>query len=748
VEERNLDAPPPPRDLPPSDGVFAASLTAAVRRVDLPLIALWFALAAGLAALTSQVVDWYVMTDELLYERLAISIANLGSPLPQIHGELIGNVNQLYPLLLAPFFHDRLVPPALLDAHVLNAFVMSSACLPTFLLARAVTGSRRLAYLVAALSVCIPWIPLSSMLMTEVVAYPAFMWAMLAVYRAALSPRSRNDIVMVVALGLATFARTQFVVLFLVVPIAFYLHELAFTEASSHLARVRVAGRRLVETHRPLAVAYAALVVAALVLLAVGRLSSALGTYSVTAEGNLLPSGMGRSLLEHLAPIGLGLGILPFVLGVSWLFATVVRPRARTQHAFAVIAIVTFAALLIEVTSYDLRFGQGRLHDRYLFYVVPLVLIAFATALRAEPRLRWSLYISATLMALAFSFVPVVRFEKFNVDSPVAVLNDALLDAGGSVNGARVFLGLATIVAVLLFVLGAVFLPRAQLMIVVLVFAVVAVSSETALAFNRLLTVDGTSGRPITLEQGVVFDWIDRKVGPEAKVTMVPYPILYGNYWENVAYWWNVEFWNASVQRAVTYEQAFTGTPETFPATNLTFNRATGRANVSPSAYAVQGIAETRFRLAGAELGEDRGVALIAVDRPWRAAWLAFDLYRDGWTVPKVVGKIRVFAAPGQTQPTMRFLTISVRGPNDVPPRPFRIDSNASNWAAEAGEQPTSNQISVCVPARGFADVQVHAPRYSPIYGDPRSEASFVSYARSGGVLVTGIALADETRPC
>jgi hypothetical protein len=52
------------------------------------------------------------------------------------------------------------------------------------------------------------------------------------------------------------------------------------------------------------------------------------------------------------------------------------------------------------------------------------------------------------------------------------------------------------------------------------------------------------------------------------------------------------------------------------------------------------------------------------------------------------------------------------------------------------------------VPARGFADVEIHAPRYSPIYGDPRSEASFVSYARSGGVLVTGIALADETGPC
>jgi hypothetical protein len=495
-------------------------------------------------------------------------------------------------------------------------------------------------------------------------------------------------------------------------------------------------------------VAFTVLGVAVVVLLAVGRLSSALGTYSVTAEGNVLPSGMGRSLLEHLAPLGLGLGILPFVLGVAWLFATSVRPRARKEHAFAVIAIVTFAALLVEVTSYDLRFGQGRLHDRYLFYVVPLVLISFAAALQAELRPRGSLFVSAGLLALAFSFVPMVRYAKFNVDSPVAVLNGALLDAGGSVDGARVFLGLALLVLILLFLLGAAFLRRTQLAFVVVLLGAVMISAETALAFNRLLSVDGTSGRPITLEQGVVFDWIDRKLGPATKVTMVPYPIRYGDYWENVAYWWNVEFWNASVQRAAVYESAFTGTPETFPTTELTFDSATGRANVSPSPYAVQGISETRFRLAGIDLGEDRGVTLIAADKPWRAEWVAFDLYRDGWTVPKVVARIRVFAAPGQTEPKMRFLTISVRGPSDVPPRPFRIVSNTSNWAAEAREQPTSQQISVCVPARGFADVQIHASRYSPIYGDPRSEPSFVSYARSGGVLVTGIALADETGPC
>jgi hypothetical protein len=76
------------------------------------------------------------------------------------------------------------------------------------------------------------------------------------------------------------------------------------------------------------------------------------------------------------------------------------------------------------------------------------------------------------------------------------------------------------------------------------------------------------------------------------------------------------------------------------------------------------------------------------------------------------------------------------------------VTSNAASWRARAAETPVSNQVEVCVPPNGFADVRIRAPHYSPIYGDPRSESSFVSYARSGGVLITGIALADETRPC
>ncbi len=693
-----------------------------------PIAVVWLALAAVLAVLTTRVADWYVMTDELLYERLAISIGQLHSPLPHIHGELIGNVNQLYPLLLAPLFDGRLVPGGLRDAHVLNAFVMSSAAIPAFLLARRVTNGSRLAYVVPVLTVCLPWIVLASFLMTEVVAYPAFLWAILALHNATITPRPRNDVLLLVAIGVAVLARTQFAVLLAIVPLALLLD--------------RPSPRRLVSEHRVLAGAYAVLALVAVVLAATGELSRALGTYSVTAKGNLAPSGMPRSLLEHIAPVGLGMGIVPFVLAVAWLLSSAVQKRMRDQRAFASIAAVAFVALLLEVTSYDLRFGAGRLHDRYLFYVVPLLLVAFVAMLLEHTWKRWAIVAGGALLALAFAFVPVISYWKFNVDSPVAYLNETLLAIGGSESGAQLFLAFAAIAALLLLLAGR------RVALALAAIAVVLAPVQTAAAFTRLLTHTGTSGRPITLDQGIVFDWLDRKVGTGGTVTMVPYPFLYGDYWENVAYWWNMEFWNASIRRAAVYDRAYTGTPETFPTTTLSFDRTTGRANVSPSTYVAQAVAETRFRLAGTVTAEYRGVDLVRAEHPWRAQWLAFNLYRDGWTVPKVDGTIRVFASPGQTGRERRYLTVSVRAPNDVPPRPFEVRSNAASWSASAGAQPTSNQLAVCVPPHGYADVRITAPRYSPIYGDPRSEASFVSYARSGGVLITGIALADETSPC
>ena len=158
------------------------------------------------------------MTDELLYERLAISIANTHSPLPRVHGEAVSNINQLYPLLIAPAFRHLMIVDGFDQAHILNAFVMSSAAVPAYLLARRLTSSRILPFVVAVATVTVPWITLSSFLLTEVAAYPAFVWALLGIQASVARPSVRNDLLAVAAIALAVLARTQFYALAAVLP--------------------------------------------------------------------------------------------------------------------------------------------------------------------------------------------------------------------------------------------------------------------------------------------------------------------------------------------------------------------------------------------------------------------------------------------------------------------------------------------------------------------------------------------------
>src|SRR5262245_44728680 len=81
------------------------------------------ALAVGWVAseATSRVANWFVMTDELFYERLAIAVAQTGSVLPRIHGHTVTNVNQLYPVLISLVYGNGDVGASLESAHRLNA---------------------------------------------------------------------------------------------------------------------------------------------------------------------------------------------------------------------------------------------------------------------------------------------------------------------------------------------------------------------------------------------------------------------------------------------------------------------------------------------------------------------------------------------------------------------------------------------------------------------------------------------------
>jgi hypothetical protein len=95
-----------------------------------------------------------------------------------------------------------------------------------------------------------------------------------------------------------------------------------------------------------------------------------------------------------------------------------------------------------------------------------------------------------------------------------------------------------------------------------------------------------------------------------------------------------------------------------------------------------------------------------------------------------------------------RSLTVQVRAPIDVSERPFRITWRQGKVDAAAnGQSNTMQQLSVCVPARGYADVRVSTPQVSDV-GPDQSVLEPAPYRR-GGILVADISLADEIgRPC
>ena len=161
------------------------------------------AAAAVSAYYAFRVNTWAVMTDELQVARLAISIAQGGSPIPEIRGEHYGANSQLYPLLLAPFYGLHSAPQAVAAAHVLNALLLASVAVPAFLLARSVTGRAGAAYAAAVLTAVTPWLVLSSTLLTENAAYPAFVWSVFLCQQALTRPSPRRDALALAGLALA-----------------------------------------------------------------------------------------------------------------------------------------------------------------------------------------------------------------------------------------------------------------------------------------------------------------------------------------------------------------------------------------------------------------------------------------------------------------------------------------------------------------------------------------------------------------
>jgi hypothetical protein len=647
------------------------------------------AIAASVFALT--LVQYVVMPDELTYEKQSLEFAHGNILLP---GDFwFSSWALLRPMLTSPFFRWLSLPHAFDAAHVTGALIMASAAWPAYLLARRATAWRPAALMVAAMSVAIPWLGMSATLMLEPVAYPAFLWAVLAMTNAVARPSWRADILFVLGIAVAFSARTQLGVLAIAFVIAVAVDAICRRDQDAN------AVQRLVGAARQHWLLIAAAVLGAVLLLATGSEARLLGTYSTPAHGSALPAGTGHAMHELLAYVVVGIGALPLAGAAAWLATTLGRRAPRDAHALAAVTLAVVLLMTLMAGSFTVRFTEG-INDRYLFYIAPLLFTGFVAGVVERPR-GWApaLAIAGVLTAVLIWTAKLAQAGPSLVSPSMSFhkwLADRAAEIGGSVTAPK----LAALGALLLVVIGVVAALRSErrevglaVASLVLLFCV----AETAYTFNQVAATQSGDNSAFIKARS----WIDRAVpyGARAAALLAPF----GDPSTTAAIWWDTSFWNNGVR--ATYKLPDTSDFEQGAVGVLDIDPKTGRIPALDSyGYVVRSGADTRFGLRGSSTVKSAGaILLLTATRPYQADWLFEGNDLDNTVVqPGEPGQLTVFGDPGAGT-----ATVVVDRPGSKPGR-TRFTVGSESGSVKAGERAT-----VRVPTRfldpGYAKLQLSA---------------------------------------
>ena len=657
--------------------------------------------------------EWLIMTDELQYLKLADSVGLGSFPRPTLRGEHIELLSLLYPLLISPVVALLSAPEGYQLVHAVNAVLFASTAIPVYLLTRQVVATRWPAYLAAALAVAVPWASLSAVVMTESAGYPAFAWALLAIQRALVAPSLGRDAVALAAIALAFFARTQFVFLAGVFPAAVVVHAVLFTLAGGAGDAGRSRPRQVLDALRPHA-ALGGLVALGLVLLLLPGepLKSLLGPFQNTVlEGGRLPDGLWAAARTHIVYVAGGVGFLPFALAAGWALAGLVRPANRASHAFAVLALLAGGGAALR--RHGLRpaarrgpAGSLRLLPRPAAHrrhggLPGAGASPPARPCRSAPCCRSGC--CAAPVSASSTRRPLRRLAGGGVSPRLAGQADRLATftgIGGLSPLALISWGtLAATTAVALLLWRA---PRYALAIVGLPLLGLALAQTDYVAKRFTMHVN-TASPPINAGTLADRDWVDAALPGPGDVAISPSTVADPG--ASRLAWWNVEFWNKRVNRALIVAGFGDHTP--FPSQSMTLDARDGSIATSDGGqprYIVFGRNQNLFRPQGRLLAEyrttqqqDPGLELFDVQRPYRAGWIAEGASTDGWIVRGTPLVVRVFPrADGRAQ----RVTVNVDLPvGDVAASPFSLREGRRVVRGEAAPATINGDahVSLCV---------------------------------------------------
>ena len=354
-----------------------------------------------------------VFGDELVYSGLAKGFALEGRPL--LRGEVDLAHSVLYPLLIAPahvFGGDG--ARAFEATKAVNAVVVASAAVPAYLLARRVV-TPLFALAVGLLVAFEPWTAYASLVMTESLFLPAFTTFVLVLARMLERPTVGRQLAVLACLPLLVGIRPQGVVLVGAVAGAVAINGL---RAPPY--------RRTLLTYRPLLAGFAVGAVAVVVAVAAGEDAPG-GVSGASSRGCSIRWGLMWSSWT-VAVYGLALGVVALVLYPFALVRLLRSPVERDRATGAALLTSSFALLLSVAAVSASPYGLGVLHERYVFYLTPLVLVGLACWLETgrvpAGRALWIAGLCAIAVAATLPAEQVARAN--NVDSPTAAWLSAL----------------------------------------------------------------------------------------------------------------------------------------------------------------------------------------------------------------------------------------------------------------------------------------------------------------------------------
>jgi Dolichyl-phosphate-mannose-protein mannosyltransferase len=582
--------------LAPERSPSAAISTRPPRGAWLPLVAIYLGAIAYHAVQSLGHRTPSVFTDELLFAKLAQSVAG-GD------GFVLRGDTFFFPAPVAVLIQAAawLLPDgetAYEAAKILNAVVMAAGVFPAYWLARQLV-TRRSSLVVAAAAVVAPGLLYHSYLMTDAAGYPAFLLAVAVMTRALARPSRRWEVAVVGVSLLAVLTRTQFVVL----PLAY-------------LVGVGVVGRSTGEGMR--------------VSLARHRLSSAtlagIGVIGALTGGALLGAYVDVVELEY--PLGelvhwsaLSAAILPFslgwlivpgaVLGVGFLLA---RPRTRAEAGFA--ALTTAIAPLFVLEAALIATGDSeRVMERYLVYLVPPAFVAFlAYVERGAPRrlVHAALALALGVVALVYPLATEADY-RHSFDSPTLSAFGELAWRLTDGDAAAIFAGAGLLASLL--VAGLAVWSRVGVSVAVGAVCVLAVVGAGAYRADRAMT-----SRTLAAFAASPPDWLDESGLGRSDYLALPGAQAHAG--------WNLETWNRDFGRPISVR------PD--EEDNYGFARARvgadGRLGVASTPTLVVNDYGSAAELAGTVVGRPRpGLTVWRLAGEPRLRSLAEGVYPDGW---------------------------------------------------------------------------------------------------------------------